>query len=50
VAIAGAESTSPLFSGNQAPHELGKWVGLLGLYDMVFLLVAIAVFDFLLED
>jgi heme exporter protein B len=50
VAIAGAEATEPLFSGNQAAHELGKWVGLLGLYDMVFLLVSIAVFDFLLED
>lgn len=50
VAIAGANATEPLFSGPQAPHELGKWLGLLGLYDMVFLLVSIAVFDFLLED
>jgi heme exporter protein B len=50
VAIAGANGTSPLFSGSQSPHELGKWLGLLGLYDMVFLLVSIAVFDFLLED
>ena len=50
VAIAAANGTEPLFSGSQAPHELGKWLGLLGLYDMVFLLVSIAVFDFLLED
>jgi heme exporter protein B len=50
VAIAGANGTEPLFSGAQTPHELGKWLGLLGLYDMVFLLVSIAVFDFLLED
>jgi heme exporter protein B len=50
VAIAGAEATEPLFSGNQSAHDLGKWLGLLGLYDMVFLLVSIAVFDFLLED
>ena len=50
VTIAGAEATEPLFSGSQAAHELGKWLGLLGLYDMVFLLVSIAVFDFLLED
>ena len=50
VVIAGAEGTSPLFSGSQSPHELGKWLGLLGLYDMVFLLLSIAVFDFLLED
>jgi heme exporter protein B len=50
VAIAAANGTEPLFIGAQSPHELGKWLGLLGLYDMVFLLVAIAVFDFLLED
>jgi heme exporter protein B len=50
VAIAGANGTEPLFTGSQAPHELGKWLGLLGLYDMVFLLVSTAVFDFLLED
>jgi heme exporter protein B len=50
VAIAAAQGTEPLFTGSQSPHELGKWLGLLGLYDMVFLLVAIAVFDFLLED
>ena len=50
VAIAGAEGAQPLFTGAQSPHELGKWLGLLGLYDMVFLLLSIAVFDFLLED
>jgi heme exporter protein B len=50
VTIAGANATEPLFSGSQTPHELVKWVALLGLYDMVFLLVSIAVFDFLLED
>ena len=50
VVIAGAEGTEPLFTGSQSPHELGKWLGLLGLYDMVFLLLSIAVFDFLLED
>ena len=38
VVIAGAEGTEPLFTGSQTPHELGKWLGLLGLYDMVFLL------------
>jgi heme exporter protein B len=50
VTIAASNGTEPLFSGAQAAHELGKWLGLLGLYDMVFLLVSIAVFDFLLED
>jgi heme exporter protein B len=50
VAIAGAEGTQPLFTGGQSPHELGKWLGLLALYNMVFLLLSVAVFDFLLED
>ena len=50
VAIAGAEATEPLFRAPQTAHELGKWLALLGLYDMVFVLVSIAVFDFLLED
>jgi heme exporter protein B len=27
-----------------------KWVGILSLYDLVFALLAYAVFDFLLED
>ena len=27
-----------------------RWLGVLGLYDMVFGLLAYAVFDFLLED
>ncbi len=30
--------------------DLGKWLGILGLYDGVFALVGYAVFDFLLED
>ena len=31
-------------------YLLGRWLGLLTLYDVVFVLVSIAVFDFLLED
>ena len=31
-------------------EDLGRWLGLLALYDVVFLLLAIAVFDYLLED
>jgi heme exporter protein B len=27
-----------------------KWLAVLGLYDLVFVLLAYAVFDFLLED
>lgn len=50
VLIAGARATTPLLlaSGPAAPAV--KWPGILGLYDMVFALLAYAVFDFLLED
>ena len=50
VAIAGASATEPLFSGAQRPEDLGRWLGFLGLYGMVFVLLSLAVFDFLLED
>jgi heme exporter protein B len=48
--ISAASATEPLLRGAQAAEELGKWLGLLGLYDAVFVLLAVAVFDFLLED
>ena len=48
--IAAASATEPLFTGSQTPEELGKWLGVLGLYGMVFGLLSVALFDFLLED
>ncbi len=36
--------------GGPAYDRFGTWVATLGLYDLVFLLVGYAVFDFLLED
>ena len=49
VAIAGAQATAPLFEpGAQA--EMGRWLAILGLYDLVFTLLAVGVFDFLLDD
>ena len=50
VLIAAAEATKPLLELSQHTHALGKWLGFLGLYDTVFVLLAVAVFDFLLED
>jgi heme exporter protein B len=50
VIIGAANATEPLLVGAQEPAELGRWLGLLGLYDMVFVLVSVEVFDFLLED
>ena len=50
VLIAAASATEPLLRGTQASEQLGRWVAVLSLYDVVFVLVSIAVFDFLLED
>jgi len=48
--IAGARATTPLFAASGAHGPAAKWFLLLGLYDLVFGLLAYAVFDFLLED
>jgi heme exporter protein B len=48
--ISCAQATEPLLRPEQGPEDLGRWLGLLTLYDVVFVLVSIAVFDFLLED
>ena len=48
--ISCAQATEPLMRSEQGPEDLGRWLGLLTLYDVVFVLVSVAVFDFLLED
>ena len=48
--IAAAQATAPLLRGGQSPEDLGRWLGLLTLYDLVFVLLSVAVFDYLLED
>ena len=50
VVIAAANATEPLLAAGQSPDDLAKWLGFLGLYDVVFVLVSIAVFDYLLDD
>jgi len=50
VIIASAQATEPLLSAGQSPDDLAKWLGFLALYDVVFVLVSVAVFDFLLDD
>ena len=50
VVIAGARSLSPLLLETGAEAVPGKWVAVLVLYDVVFGLLAYAVFDYLLED
>ena len=48
--ISCAQATEPLFRQAQGPEDLGRWLGLLTLYDVVFVLLSVAVFDYLLED
>jgi heme exporter protein B len=48
--IACAQATEPLLRVQQGPEDLGRWLGLLTLYDVVFVLLSVAVFDYLLED
>jgi heme exporter protein B len=50
VVIAAAESTAPLFLQGGADPLPGRWLVFLALYDVIFGLIALAVFDFLLED
>jgi len=39
-----------LEAGGPSYDRYGTWLGILGLYDLIFLLIGWAVFDFLLED
>ena len=48
--IATARGAGPLLAVRAASFPQGKWLAILGLYDLVFALLAYAVFDFLLED
>ena len=50
VIIAAAQASEPLFTSSQSPDDLAKWLGFLALYDVVFVLVSVAVFDFLLDE
>jgi heme exporter protein B len=50
VTIGGARASSPLLALGHAGAIPGRWLLTLGLYDLVFGLIAYALFDFLLED
>jgi len=50
LAIAAARATSPLLAEAGVGALQARWLLVLGLYDLVFGLLAFAVFDFLLED
>ncbi len=48
--IATARAAGPLLATHGVRTPPGKWVLVLGLYDLVFVLVAYGVFDFLIEE
>jgi heme exporter protein B len=50
IVIGGARATSPLLAQAHRVAPAGRWLLTLGLYDLVFGLIAYALFDFLLED
>jgi heme exporter protein B len=50
VVIAAAKATTPLLLASGAEPIPARWLAILGLYDLVFGLLAYAVFDFLVED
>lgn len=50
VLISCAQATEPLLRQDAVAEDLWRWLGLLSLYDVVFVLLSVAVFDFLLED
>jgi heme exporter protein B len=50
VLIGAARASTPLLLAGGADPVPGRWLAVLGLYDMVFTLLSYAVFDFLLED
>lgn len=50
VVLAAAELTAPLLLEGGADPLPGRWLTLLAIYDLLFALIAYAIFDFLLED
>jgi heme exporter protein B len=50
VVLGASRTTAPLLAQGGAQALPGDWLSLLALYDLLFALIAYAVFDFLLED
>jgi heme exporter protein B len=50
VVLAAARSATPLLRDGGAGALPGNWMAILAIYDLLFALIAYAVFDFLLED
>lgn len=50
VVIGTAKALTPAFAAGGAEALPGRWLAIVGLYDLIFGLLAYAIFDFLLED
>jgi heme exporter protein B len=50
IVIGGSRATAPLLVQGHVTAPATRWLLTLGLYDLIFGLIAYAVFDFLLED
>ena len=50
VVLGASRASAPLFAVGGAEALPGNWIAMLALYDLLFALIAYAVFDFLLED
>jgi heme exporter protein B len=50
VVLGASHATAPLFASTGAGALPGNWLAMIALYDLLFALIAYAVFDFLLED
>jgi heme exporter protein B len=50
IVIGGVRASSPLLALSHPGEPAARWLLTLGLYDLVFGLIAFALFDFLLED
>ncbi|MBJ7329865.1 MAG: heme exporter protein CcmB [Solirubrobacteraceae bacterium] len=50
VVLGASELTAPLFHEGGAQSLPGRWLTLIAIYDLLFALIAYAIFDFLLED
>ncbi len=48
--IAAASATEPLLRQTPVTEDLGRWLAFLAGYDALFVLLALAVFDYLLDD
>jgi len=48
--IATARAAGPMLAAHGSTAPPAKWIAILALYDVVFALIAYAVFDYLLED